>query len=83
MTNTVSRSSCRLKVETSVSIRGIIARVIIAHLDLFACPESVNILPEVHKDVRTSDKLIDGVNHTRDVEHMWLSPVFHSVVMRS
>jgi hypothetical protein len=33
-------------------------------LDLAAFPESVNILPTVEKDPRSSDKLIDGYNDT-------------------
>ncbi|KAI6232615.1 hypothetical protein M3Y99_01008200 [Aphelenchoides fujianensis] len=43
--------------------------------NLAAFPESVNILPTVEKDPRSSDKLIDGVNDTANARHMWLTPV--------
>ena len=33
--------------------------------NLAAFPESVNILPSVSRDPRSSDKLIDGVNDTK------------------
>ena len=37
-------------------------------------PSSINDLPDVRGDVRTLDKLIDGVNNTSDDHHMWLCP---------
>uniref|UniRef100_A0A3B3YYX8 KATNIP domain-containing protein n=1 Tax=Poecilia mexicana TaxID=48701 RepID=A0A3B3YYX8_9TELE len=43
--------------------------------DIAAFPDSVNILDNVSGDVRTPDKLIDGVNDTQDGRHMWLAPV--------
>lgn len=49
-------------------------------IDIAAYPESVNVLPDVQYDVRSSDKLIDGVNDTTDVSHMWLTPIIPSVV---
>ncbi|CAD5207049.1 unnamed protein product [Bursaphelenchus okinawaensis] len=42
--------------------------------NLAAFPESVNILPAVERDPRTSEKLIDGVNDTTKPQHMWLTP---------
>ncbi|CAD5211495.1 unnamed protein product [Bursaphelenchus xylophilus] len=43
--------------------------------NLAAFPESVNILPAVERDPRTSEKLIDGVNETTKPQHMWLTPM--------
>ncbi|VDK44797.1 unnamed protein product [Anisakis simplex] len=43
--------------------------------NLAAFPESVNILPTVNGDPRTSLKLIDSVNDTTSASHMWLTPV--------
>ncbi|KAH7714252.1 Protein K04F10.2 [Aphelenchoides avenae] len=43
--------------------------------NLAAFPESVNILPSVSRDPRSSDKLIDGVNDTKKAQHMWLTPM--------
>lgn len=43
--------------------------------DIAAFPDSVNVLDNVSGDVRTPDKLIDGVNSTNDGRHMWLAPV--------
>ncbi|CAG9534229.1 unnamed protein product [Cercopithifilaria johnstoni] len=43
--------------------------------NLAAFPESVNILPNVNDDPRTSDKLIDGFNDTENPSHMWLTPI--------
>lgn len=43
--------------------------------DIAAHPECVNILEGSERDVRTPDKLIDGVNDTFDGRHMWLAPV--------
>ncbi|CAH0388266.1 unnamed protein product [Bemisia tabaci] len=40
-----------------------------------AYPPSVNILEGVENDVRTADKLIDGVNDKSDGSHSWLAPV--------
>lgn len=43
--------------------------------NISAFPESVNILEGVYDDVRTPDKLVDGVNDTYDGQHMWLCPI--------
>lgn len=48
--------------------------------DITAFPHSCNILDGVKDDVRTPDKLIDGVNDTFDGRHMWLAPVFSGQV---
>ena len=37
-------------------------------------PRSVADLPGNQGDVRTPDKLVDGVNNTYDDRHMWLTP---------
>ena len=44
-------------------------------LDIAAYPDSVNVLANIQNDVRTPDKLIDGVNSTTDGRHMWLAPI--------
>uniref|UniRef100_A0A915PT46 KATNIP domain-containing protein n=1 Tax=Setaria digitata TaxID=48799 RepID=A0A915PT46_9BILA len=43
--------------------------------NIAAFPESVNILPSVSGDPRTSEKLIDGCNDTENPSHMWLTPI--------
>lgn len=51
-------------------------------LDIAAFPDSVNVLDSVNGDVRTPDKLVDGVNNTHDGIHMWLAPVLPGLVNR-
>ncbi|EDQ90700.1 uncharacterized protein MONBRDRAFT_16141 [Monosiga brevicollis MX1] len=41
---------------------------------LWAEPRDLNALPDVDGDLRTLDKLVDGVTRTTDDEHMWLIP---------
>ncbi|ETN78430.1 hypothetical protein NECAME_10353 [Necator americanus] len=43
--------------------------------NLAAFPESVNILPSVENDPRTSMNLINGCNDTEKAELMWLTPM--------
>ncbi|RCN37847.1 hypothetical protein ANCCAN_16222, partial [Ancylostoma caninum] len=43
--------------------------------NLAAFPESVNILPSVEDDPRTSMNLINGCNDTEKAEQMWLTPM--------
>ncbi|XP_052452577.1 katanin-interacting protein [Carassius gibelio] len=50
--------------------------------NIAAFPDSVNVLESVCGDVRTPDKLIDGVNNTHDGQHMWLAPVLPGLVNR-
>ncbi|XP_035386634.1 protein KIAA0556 isoform X2 [Electrophorus electricus] len=50
--------------------------------NIAAFPDSVNVLESVSGDVRTPDKLIDGVNNTHDGRHMWLAPVLPGLVNR-
>lgn len=50
--------------------------------DIAAFPDSVNVLDNVSGDVRTPDKLIDGVNDTQDGRHMWLAPVLPGLVRK-
>lgn len=40
----------------------------------------MNVLDNVSGDVRTPDKLIDGLNSTHDGRHMWLAPVLPGLV---
>ena len=48
--------------------------------DIAAFPDSVNILPEINGDLRTPDKLVDGVYDTMDGRHMWLAPVLPGII---
>ena len=48
--------------------------------DIAAYPESINVLSDITNDVRTPDKLIDGVNDTVDGQHMWLAPILPNIV---
>ncbi|TRY92910.1 hypothetical protein DNTS_005722 [Danionella cerebrum] len=50
--------------------------------NIAAFPDSVNVLDNVFGDVRTPDKLIDGVNNTHDGRHTWLAPVLPGLVNR-
>lgn len=44
-------------------------------IDIAAFPESVNIIEGIDNDIRTPDKLIDGINNTKDGRHAWLAPI--------
>ena len=48
--------------------------------NITAHPHSVNVLPGVVDDIRTPDKLTDGVNDTYDGRHMWLAPILPGLV---
>lgn len=54
--------------------------ILLCALDISAHPSSVNILEGINDDVRTPDKLVDGVNSTVDGRHMWLAPILPGVV---
>lgn len=41
---------------------------------IFGEPNSINDWDKIKGDVRTPDKLLDGVNSTNDDTHMWLAP---------
>lgn len=41
---------------------------------IWANPADINVLPEYQDDPRTVDNLLDGVNHTSDDLHAWLTP---------
>ncbi|XP_014479875.1 PREDICTED: uncharacterized protein KIAA0556-like [Dinoponera quadriceps] len=43
--------------------------------DITAFSESVNIIEGIDHDIRTPDKLIDGINNTKDGRHSWLIPI--------
>ncbi|PNF42382.1 hypothetical protein B7P43_G02545, partial [Cryptotermes secundus] len=47
-----------------------------------AFPDSVNVLEGVSGDVRTPEKLVDGVNDTLDGRHMWLAPILPNQLNR-
>ncbi|NXD15006.1 K0556 protein, partial [Nothocercus nigrocapillus] len=57
-------------------------QILLTENNIAAFPDSVNILEDVSGDIRTPDKLIDGVNDTTDGRHMWLAPVLPGVVNR-
>ena len=40
----------------------------------------MNVLDGVQDDIRTPDKLVDGVNDTMDGGHMWLAPILPGMV---
>lgn len=52
-------------------------------LDITAFPESVNIIEGIDNDIRTPDKLIDGINNTKDGRHAWLAPILPGQVSRN
>jgi hypothetical protein len=47
--------------------------------NIAAYPNSVNVLDGITDDVRTPDKLIDGIIDSQEYNHMWLSPVLPSI----
>ncbi|XP_049336022.1 katanin-interacting protein isoform X2 [Astyanax mexicanus] len=57
-------------------------KITLTENNIAAFPDSVNVLDSVCGDVRTPDKLIDGVNSTHDGRHMWLAPVLPGLVNR-
>lgn len=50
-------------------------KINIEEQSICAYPESVNCLQDVSGDVRTPDKLIDGVNTDLNGAHSWLAPI--------
>lgn len=48
--------------------------------NITAFPHSVNVLEGVKDDARTPDKLIDGINDTKDGRHMWLAPILPGII---
>ncbi|XP_048868761.1 katanin-interacting protein isoform X5 [Brienomyrus brachyistius] len=57
-------------------------RIPLTDNNIAAFPDSVNVLDSVNGDVRTPEKLVDGINNTHDGRHMWLAPVLPGVVNR-
>ncbi|XP_051877498.1 katanin-interacting protein isoform X2 [Pristis pectinata] len=55
-------------------------KILLTENNIAAFPDSVNVLENVSGDVRTPDKLIDGVNDTNDGRHMWLAPILPNLV---
>ncbi|XP_078346621.1 katanin-interacting protein-like isoform X3 [Oculina patagonica] len=55
-------------------------RIRLTENDITAYPHSVNVLEGVTDDIRTPDKLIDGVNDTNDGRHMWLAPILPGMI---
>ena len=47
-----------------------------------AHPDSVNVLDGIGHDVRTPDKLVDGVTDSRDGRHSWLAPLLPDCLNR-
>lgn len=52
-------------------------------LDIAAFPESVNIIEGIDNDIRTPDKLIDGINNAKDGRHAWLAPILPGQVSKN
>ncbi|XP_072415509.1 katanin-interacting protein isoform X2 [Chiloscyllium punctatum] len=57
-------------------------KILLTENNISAFPDSVNVLESVLGDVRTPDKLIDGINDTNDGRHMWLAPILPGLVNR-
>ncbi|XP_054849304.1 katanin-interacting protein isoform X2 [Eublepharis macularius] len=57
-------------------------KILLNENNIAAFPDSVNILDGVCGDIRTPEKLIDGVNGTNDGRHMWLAPILPGLVNR-
>ncbi|NXT02838.1 K0556 protein, partial [Jacana jacana] len=57
-------------------------QIFLTENNIAAFPDSVNVLEDVSGDIRTPDKLIDGVNDTTDGRHMWLAPALPGLVNR-
>ncbi|XP_067133505.1 katanin-interacting protein-like isoform X3 [Centruroides vittatus] len=57
-------------------------KISLTESNIAAYPDSINILKDVNNDVRTPDKLIDGINDTLDGRHMWLAPILPGVLTR-
>ncbi|XP_078414458.1 katanin-interacting protein isoform X1 [Cetorhinus maximus] len=57
-------------------------KILLTENNISAFPDSVNVLDSVSGDVRTPDKLIDGINDTNDGRHMWLAPILPGLVNR-
>lgn len=51
-------------------------------LDICAYPESINVLPGVCGDIRTPDKLIDGITDDDEGAHSWLAPIIPKCLNR-
>ncbi|XP_032669024.1 protein KIAA0556-like [Odontomachus brunneus] len=49
--------------------------IILTTDNIAAFPESVNIIEGIDNDIRTPDKLIDGINNTKNGRHAWLAPI--------
>ncbi|XP_031353180.1 protein KIAA0556-like isoform X2 [Photinus pyralis] len=50
-------------------------KITLEEQNICAYPESINVLPNVSGDIRTPDKLIDGVYFDTDGAHSWLAPI--------
>ncbi|XP_042293815.1 katanin-interacting protein isoform X2 [Sceloporus undulatus] len=57
-------------------------KILLSENNIATFPDSVNILDGVCGDIRTPDKLIDGVNDSNDGRHMWLAPILPGLVNR-
>ncbi|XP_055507196.1 katanin-interacting protein [Leucoraja erinacea] len=55
-------------------------KILLTENNIAAFPDSVNVLENVSGDLRTPDKLVDGVNDTSDGRHMWLAPILPNLV---
>ncbi len=47
-------------------------------MKIIAKPYSVQEIAQMENDIRTPDKLLDGMNITLDDRHMWLAPFMNS-----
>ncbi|CAG0888443.1 unnamed protein product, partial [Cyprideis torosa] len=51
-------------------------------VDIAAYPESVNVLETIENDIRTPDKLIDGINEELSGAHTWLAPILPDTITK-
>ena len=65
---------------TTPQLVDILSLTLHTNSDIAAFPDSVNVLPGVKGDLRTVDKLVDGVYDSRDGRHMWLAPILPHTV---
>ncbi len=54
-------------------------KVSLSTTQIDAYPRSINELGNVKSDIRTPEKLVDGVNNSKDGSHSWLAPIFPNV----
>ncbi|KAF5285880.1 hypothetical protein FQA39_LY04341 [Lamprigera yunnana] len=57
-------------------------KIVLEEQNICAYPESINVLPGVSGDIRTPDKLIDGITFENEGAHSWLAPIIPKCLNR-